>query len=43
MSSIYQRALGPDFERLHPRIQRRFGMSSADGIAQIGRGVMEEV
>lgn len=43
MSSIYQRALGADFERLHPRIQRRFGMPSADGIAQIGRGVMEEV
>jgi hypothetical protein len=43
MTSIYQRALGPDFDRLHPRIQRRFGISSADGIAQIGRGVMEEV
>ena len=41
--SIYERALGADFERLHPRIQRRFGISSADGVAQIGRGVMEEV
>jgi uncharacterized protein DUF4166 len=43
VTSIYQRALGADFERLHPRVQRRFGTSSADGIAQIGRGVMEEV
>ena len=43
MSSIYQRILGNDFNRLHPQIQRRFGFSSADGIASIGTGVMEEV
>src|SRR5687768_18475172 len=43
MTSIYQRALGSDFERLHPQIQRRFGFSSADGLASIGRGVMDEV
>ena len=43
MSSIYQRALGSDFARLHPQIQRRFGFTSADGIAAIGRGVMDEV
>jgi Domain of unknown function (DUF4166) len=43
MNSIYQRALGSDFGRLHPEIQRRFGFSSADGIAAIGRGVMDEV
>ncbi|HMS03478.1 MAG TPA: DUF4166 domain-containing protein [Gemmatimonadaceae bacterium] len=43
MTSIYQRALGSDFARLHPQIQRRFGFSSEDGIASIGRGVMEEV
>jgi hypothetical protein len=41
--SIYQRALGADFERLHPQIQRRFGFSSSDGLASIGRGVMEQV
>ena len=34
MSSIYRRALGADFERLHPRIQRRFGVTSADGIGR---------
>lgn len=41
--SIYQRALGADFGRLHPHIQRRFGFSSTDAVAAIGRGVMEEV
>lgn len=43
MTSIYQRALGSDFNRLHPEIQRRFGFSSADNVAAVGRGVMEEV
>ncbi len=43
MSSIYQRALGSDFKRLHPQIQRRFGFSSADNVAAVGRGAMEEV
>ena len=43
MSSIYQLAMGSDFSRLHPQIQRRFGFSSADGIAAIGRGVMDRI
>jgi hypothetical protein len=43
VTSIYERALGSDFGRLHPEIQRRFGFGSADGIASIGRGVMDEV
>ena len=43
MTSIYQRALGGDFSRLHPQIQRRFGFSSTDGVAAIGCGVMDEV
>ena len=43
MPSIYQRALGADFARLHPQIQRRFGFDSADGVASVGTGVMEEV
>jgi len=43
MRSIYERALGSDFGRLHPEIQRRFGFSSRDGIASIGTGVMEEI
>jgi hypothetical protein len=43
MTSIYQQALGSDFGRLHPQIQRRFGFASADGVASIGRGVMDEI
>ena len=43
MSSIYQRALGAEFGRLHPQIQRRFGFSSADGVAAIGRGTMDRL
>jgi hypothetical protein len=43
MSSIYQRTLGSDFQRLHPEIQRRFGFSSADGLASIGHGLMDEI
>jgi len=43
MRSIYDQALGSDFNRLHPEIQRRFGFSSGDGVASIGTGVMEEV
>jgi hypothetical protein len=43
LTSIYRRALGTDFERLHPRIQRRFGFSSKDHTAQIGTGMMEEL
>jgi Domain of unknown function (DUF4166) len=43
MPSIYQRALGSDFQKLHPQIQRRFGFSSTDRIASIGTGVMERL
>jgi hypothetical protein len=43
MKSIYERALGSDFGRLHPEIQRRFGFSSRDNVASIGTGVMEEL
>jgi hypothetical protein len=43
MKSIYERALGADFARLHPEIQRRFGFSSKDNTASIGTGVMEEI
>jgi len=43
MNSIYRQALGQEFSKLHPRIQERFGFSSADGIASVGTGVMEEI
>ena len=43
MRSIYERALGATFAQLHPEIQKRFGFASADRMAAIGVGVMEEV
>jgi hypothetical protein len=43
MPSIYQRALGSDFEKLHPKIQERFGFNSEDRMASIGSGVMDEI
>ncbi|MFD5561572.1 DUF4166 domain-containing protein [Kitasatospora griseola] len=41
--SIFHAALGADFERLHPELQRRFGFSSADGIACVGTGRMDRI
>lgn len=43
MSSIYSEVLGSDFNRLHPKIQERFGFSSEDRVACIGRGVMDDI
>ncbi len=43
MNCIYRKALGEQFHRLHPKIQERFGFSSADGVASIGTGKMEEI
>lgn len=43
MNSIYQIAMGSDFSRLHPQIQRRFGFNSEDHVAAIGRGVMDRL
>jgi hypothetical protein len=43
MTSIYARVLGDEFERLHPLIQRRFGLSSTAGDSSVGHGVMEVV
>jgi len=43
MTSIYQQAMGPAFQKLHPKIQQRFGFSSTDNMAAIGSGVMQEV
>ncbi|WP_042161721.1 DUF4166 domain-containing protein [Paenibacillus gorillae] len=39
--SIYEKMLGDEFRRLHPRIQERFGFSSSDGVASIGSGEMD--
>lgn len=41
--SIYRRAMGEDFERLHPMIQQRFGFDSTSGVASVGSGIMERM
>lgn len=43
MTSIFARAMGPDFERLHPMLQRRFGVSLDSGYACVGRGTMTRI
>lgn len=40
---VFRRALGEDFERLHPQLQRRFGVGVTAGYACVGRGVMTEL
>lgn len=42
-AGVFRRALGGDFERLHPQLQRRFGVGIAAGYGCTGRGVMREV
>jgi hypothetical protein len=41
--SIYQRAMGSDFSRLHPEIQRRFSLTAEGGVAAVGTGIMERI
>lgn len=43
MSSIFARALGEDFARLHPMMRRRFGVGLEAGEGCIGRGVMTRI
>ncbi|MFS0854532.1 DUF4166 domain-containing protein [Microbacterium sp. 179-I 3D4 NHS] len=40
---VFERALGADFERLHPQMRRRFGVGVEAGYDCVGRGVMTEV
>ena len=43
MNSIYKKTLGADFNKLHPKIQERFGFNSDKKIAAIGNGIMAKV
>jgi hypothetical protein len=43
MTSIFQRQLGAEFRRLHPRLQERFGIGVHDAVACVGTGVMDRV
>jgi uncharacterized protein DUF4166 len=40
---IFRQALGADFERLHPEMQRRFGVSTGAETACVGTGVMDRI
>ncbi|MGW3496059.1 DUF4166 domain-containing protein [Streptomyces sp. NPDC001020] len=43
MTSIFRTAMGTDFGRLHPQLQRRFSVGLAGGEACTGRGVMDRI
>ncbi|MFG3498810.1 DUF4166 domain-containing protein [Streptomyces sp. NPDC047928] len=43
MTSIFRQALGDDFDRLHPRLRRRFSVGLDSGEACVGRGVMDRI
>ncbi|HEY9310465.1 MAG TPA: DUF4166 domain-containing protein [Microbacterium sp.] len=43
MTSIFERALGDDFGRLHPMMKRRFGVGLDSAEACVGRGVMTTI
>ena len=43
MTSIYERALGSQFRKLHPQVQRRFGLTSDCGQAAVGTGTMDRI
>jgi len=42
-SSIFARAMGDDFGRLHPMLQKRFGVGLDAGYACVGRGTMTRI
>lgn len=43
MTSIFQTAMGAEFQRLHPALRRRFSVGLAGGEACTGRGVMDRI
>ncbi|MFF8402104.1 DUF4166 domain-containing protein [Streptomyces sp. NPDC014846] len=43
MTSMFETVMGAGFDRLHPRLRRRFSVGLARGEACTGRGVMDRV
>ncbi|OII38033.1 hypothetical protein BIU98_15185 [Curtobacterium sp. MMLR14_010] len=43
MSSVFEEALGADFQRLHPMMRRRFGVGLDAAEACVGQGVMQSI
>ncbi|SEE55468.1 protein of unknown function [Streptomyces sp. Ag109_O5-10] len=40
---MFRKVMGPDFDRLHPQLRRRFSVGLESGEACTGRGVMERI
>lgn len=43
MTSMFREALGGDFDRLHPMLQKRFGVGLDAGYGCVGTGVMSSI
>lgn len=43
MAPIFELALSQDFQKLHPMLQKRFGVDEKSGYACVGQGVFSEV
>lgn len=43
MTSVFHRALGADFNRLHPQLQRRLGVDGSTHVGCVGTGMMDRV
>jgi hypothetical protein len=43
VGAVFPRALGVDFARLHPMLQRRFGVSLEGRTSCVGRGIMTHI
>lgn len=43
MTSVVRDVMGSEFEKLHPKVQWRFGFGAEDNVAQFGTGVMESI
>lgn len=43
MSSIFEEAMGAEFSRLHPMLQRRFGVGLSAGYGCVGTGTMARI
>ncbi|MGX1506122.1 UNVERIFIED_CONTAM: hypothetical protein RKD43_004747 [Streptomyces graminofaciens] len=43
MNSIFRSAMGADFDRLHPELQRRFSVGLDSNEACVGHGVMDRI
>ncbi|ESP89421.1 DUF4166 domain-containing protein [Candidatus Halobonum tyrrellensis] len=43
VTGLFERALGDDWDDLHPAIRERYGLTAGDGRTAVGRGVMDRV